>query len=206
MILSNKFVFLHLPKTGGSFVREILTQHAPQDWDIELHNNHPTIRDIPATHTHLPMVGLVRNPFDWYVSWYHYLKLHRSDPFFNQISQQGNLDFKSTIRAAFEVDIGAMFQFPCHFSSSPFGCYMNYIFGNDLAVLELGKMESLRFDLRAILKKFGALTDRIDQQLDTFPVVNTSNHLPYRDYYDESLKALILQRDKDVLECFEYRF
>jgi hypothetical protein len=206
MILSSKFVFLHVPKTGGSFVRELLTHHAPEGWHISLHDNHPTIRDIPQSHAHLPIFGLVRNPFDWYVSWYHYLKQHRNDPFFNQISQQGSLDFKATMSAAFEVDIGAMFQFPCHFSNSPFGCYMNYIFGNDLNRLRLGKMESLREDLRDFLRGTDALTDRLDQQIDSFPVVNVSDHLPYRSYYDDALRALISSRDKEVLERFDYTF
>jgi hypothetical protein len=206
MILSSKFVFLHLPKTGGSFVRELMTHYAPPEWNVSLHDNHPTVREIPATHADLPIFGLVRNPFDWYVSWYHYLKEHRSDPFFNHISQQGSLDFKTTISAAFEVDIGAMFQFPCAFSNSPFGCYMNYIFGNDLNRLKLGKMESLRGDLRQILTTFDALTETLDQQIDTFPVVNVSDHMPYRSYYDEALKALILSRDREVLERFGYDF
>jgi hypothetical protein len=206
MILSDKFVFIHLPKTGGSFVRELLTHYAPAAWHVTLHDNHPTIRDIPATHSDLPIFGLVRNPFDWYVSWYHYLKQHRSDPFFNHISQQGKLDFKSTIRAAFEVDIGAMYGFPCEFSRSPFGCYMNYMFGNDLNRLLLGKMETLRGDLRRILKTYDALTETLAQQIDSFPVVNVSDHLPYRDYYDEALKALISSRDREVLERFDYTF
>jgi hypothetical protein len=206
MILSSKFVFVHLPKTGGSFVRELMTHHAPPAWQISLLDDHPTIRDIPATHQHLPIFGLVRNPFDWYVSWYHYLKAHRSDPFFNHISQQGSLDFNSTISAAFDVDISAIFQFPCAFSSSPFGCYMNYIFGNDLNRLMLGKMETLRSDLRAILKRCDALTETLDQQIDSFPVVNVSDHLPYRSYYDKTLKNLILTRDREVLDRFDYRF
>lgn len=206
MILSSKFIFLHLPKTGGSFVRELLTHHAPKNWQVSLHDNHPTIRDIPPSHADLPIFGLVRNPYDWYVSWYHYLKQRHNDPFFNQISQQGSLDFKATIRAAFDVDIGAMYQFPCRFNNSPFGCYMNYIFGNELDRLQLGKMENLREDLRRILRTMGVLTAQLDQQIDTFPVVNVSDHLPYRSYYDDSLRALILSRDKEVLERFDYHF
>jgi hypothetical protein len=206
MILCNKFVFLHLPKTGGSFVRELLTQHAPEAWEISLHDNHPTVRDIPASHADLPIFGLVRNPFDWYVSWYHYLKQHRNDPFFEHVSQQGSLDFTSTIRAAFEVDIGGMFQFPCEFSSSPFGCYMNYIFGNELDRLMLGKMENLRADLKRIFSAFNALTETLEQRIDSFPVVNASDHLPYRSYYDDPLRELILSRDEAVLERFDYSF
>jgi hypothetical protein len=206
MILSNRFVFIHMPKTGGSFVRELLTHHAPADWQIELHDNHPSIRDIPPTHKSLPIFGLVRNPFDWYVSWYHYLLKHRGDPFFDQVSDQGKRDFVSTLSAAFEVDIGSFFNFPCHYTGSPFGCYMNYLFGNDLDRLKLGKMEHLRDDLREILSGFNALTPTLDEQIDLFPVVNASEHHPSRSYYTARLRDLILERDASVLNHFDYHF
>ena len=187
-------------------MRELLTRHAPGSWQVSLHDNHPTIRDIPASHAGLPIFGLIRNPFDWYVSWYHYLKAHRTDPFFDLVSQQGQLGFKPTIEAAFEVDISEMFHFPCHFRKSPYGCYMNYIFGNDLELLHLGKMESLRSDLRRFLESCSSMTDQLDQQLDAFPVVNQSVHQPYRSYYNDALRELVLERDREVLERFDYHF
>ena len=77
MILSEHFVFLHLPKTGGSFVRELCTHYAPPAWKVRLLDHHPTIHDIPSEYANLPIFGFVRNPFDWYVSWYTYLRKRR---------------------------------------------------------------------------------------------------------------------------------
>lgn len=90
MILSDKFTFIHQPKTGGTFVREAL-------WEIkqaeqtrlrrtlrrlglvgssndytETDDYHGTCRDIPAAHAHKPILSIVRNPFDYYVSFYHF--------------------------------------------------------------------------------------------------------------------------------------
>lgn len=205
MILSKYFVFIHIPKTGGSFVREVCRQ-APADWSVVMLDNHPTRRDIPASHQHLPVFGLVRNPFDWYVSWYHYLRQHKNDPFFNKISQNGTLEFKATILAATQVDIGRMFGFPCQFSGSAYGCYINYMFGNDLETIAIGKMESLRSDLLRILRSTTALTPELEQQIRQLPVINRSKHAPYREYYDEELRKHVLTIDRPVLERFGYQY
>ena len=34
----------------------------------------PAARDIPPEFRDLPVLGFVRNPWDWYVSWYHYIR------------------------------------------------------------------------------------------------------------------------------------
>src|SRR3546814_16797562 len=48
---------------------------------------------------HLPVVGVVRNPWDWYVSWYAFnRKLGMRNPLFIVVSDGGKADFKSTIR------------------------------------------------------------------------------------------------------------
>ncbi|MEJ2404253.1 MAG: hypothetical protein P8171_08190 [Candidatus Thiodiazotropha sp.] len=131
---------------------------------------------------------------------------HRGDPFFDRASNQGQNDFQTTLRNAFDVDISKQFNFPCHYTDSPFGCYMNVLFGNDLGNLKLGKLENLRVDLRAILSSYGALTEALDEQITQFPIVNPSDHLPYRSYYDATLRELIEKKDLEVLRDFDYCF
>src|SRR3546814_5694158 len=54
---------------------------------------------LPAGRQHLPVVGVVRNPWDWYVSWYAFnRKLGMRNPLFIVVSDGGKADFKSTIR------------------------------------------------------------------------------------------------------------
>jgi hypothetical protein len=71
MLIHDRFVFIHVPKTGGRFVSEALShevqgctdpygpQHRHYGWD-----------KIPAEATGRPVLAFVRNPWDWYVSWY----------------------------------------------------------------------------------------------------------------------------------------
>ena len=82
MILTDRFVFIHMPKTGGTFVTRALqrlhggwrtiprprTRYGP----LVLMDKHGTCRDIPASHRNLPIVSALRNPFDRYVSQYEY--------------------------------------------------------------------------------------------------------------------------------------
>ncbi len=70
-----------------------------------------------------------------------------------------------------------------------------------------GRMESLRTDLLAFLDSVGITPTEAmrDFVLQAAPV-NTSRHEAYRHYYDEPLRRLIADRDRDVIERFNYEF
>jgi hypothetical protein len=98
MNIAEQFVFVHMPKTGGSFVSAILRTLHGQGRIHELFlrserlltiknqltkmlggkpaheefNKHGTCHEIPATAVHLPILSCMRNPYDWYVSNYKY--------------------------------------------------------------------------------------------------------------------------------------
>jgi hypothetical protein len=70
MLVTDDFVFLHVPKTGGTFIQTVLRAHLPVvDHGLDLHASHANLaepwRDLPGFY-------VVRNPWDWYVSWYHW--------------------------------------------------------------------------------------------------------------------------------------
>ncbi len=53
---------------------------------------------LPAAHAHLPVLGFVRNPWGYYVSWYSFQR-QRPQPnlLFRVLSAAGTLDFAATI-------------------------------------------------------------------------------------------------------------
>jgi hypothetical protein len=93
MIITDKFVFIHQPKTGGTFVTEVLKRiHAaragrallplPENWRLRRagfiyakSNNakHARCDDIPEPHRSKPIVACVRNPYSRYISQYNFL-------------------------------------------------------------------------------------------------------------------------------------
>lgn len=74
MIISDRFVFLHPPKMGGSFVREVLADVYSGQFGRTLATGekHAAADAIPAEHISKERVTLVRNPFDYYVSHYRF--------------------------------------------------------------------------------------------------------------------------------------
>lgn len=108
MNITDHFVFVHMPKTGGSFVSAVLRELYGIGWlhnvllrqelllvikykllklinggkvEYQEFNKHGTCRDISAEFTHLPILSCIRNPLDWYVSNYKYAwwKSHPQD-------------------------------------------------------------------------------------------------------------------------------
>lgn len=84
---TNKFTWLHVPKTGGTWLHKILVDNAPRSWQVSAGPPaHVRLHEVPEVleHQHrlperirLPILATVRNPWDWYVSFYFFLEQHR---------------------------------------------------------------------------------------------------------------------------------
>lgn len=94
MIITDKFVFLHFPKTGGLFVADVLKkvherikQRAPSNPPLcrelllpnlkringsGVNNVHGTYEQIPDEYRDRPIISCIRDPFDRYVSTYEF--------------------------------------------------------------------------------------------------------------------------------------
>jgi hypothetical protein len=94
MIFTDRFVFVHVPKTGGTFVSTVLFRLYGVRWTWLTHfissmkpnlayrkplgtfiyhnNKHGFCNEIPEPHRHKPVLACVRNPFDLYVSQYEF--------------------------------------------------------------------------------------------------------------------------------------
>ena len=74
IIVNNAFVYIHHPKTGGTFVTEMLKRVASTSKEFTIQElpglKHAGVRKIPDEHRHLPILINVRNVFEHYVSRY----------------------------------------------------------------------------------------------------------------------------------------
>lgn len=202
LILSKHFVFIHLSKTGGSFVRTVCREHAPADWQLQIIDGHPTIHDIPEPYKSLPKLGLIRNPYSWYVSAYSYLKKRGNNKVFNELSEHGTKDFKNTLKAVLDLRMSFV-------DSKGLGGYTWHIkqmFGDDLRAVQIGKFEELRHELLRIMNSTVTLPESLVKAIHTYPAVNVSEHDHYRTYYDDELRELIAQKDRWIFEVFGYDF
>ena len=67
MICTSRFSFIHLHKAAGQSINDALLKCIPDAQEIGYH--YP-ISMLPASAASRPIIGVVRNPWDWYVSWY----------------------------------------------------------------------------------------------------------------------------------------
>ena len=92
MIVTPRFVFLHLHKSGGTFVNECLMRFVTGARQIGYHLPRSL---IPKEFAHLPVLGFVRNPWSYYVSWYSFQAAKPApNALFRILSDGGRLDFR----------------------------------------------------------------------------------------------------------------
>lgn len=229
MIATERFVFVHLHKSGGTFVNECLMRFFPAARRIGYHL--PRSR-IPQDSLALPVLGFVRNPWSYYVSWYSFQsRMAQPNALFRCVSENRTLDFSGTIRNLLELGNGsakldqllsalpreygnqglnlpAFALEPIRDSGKGFYSYLYaYMYAGGNAPATIGRVENLRADLKQFLLGLDiplspGLTDFIDQAQPR----NTSSHRSWREYYDDELAAFVAERDRPVIEAFNYRF
>lgn len=78
MLLTEKFVYIHYPKTGGTFVTEVLKRiHQNSEYGdlldtTESQTKHGNCLEIPPEHRNKPIVSTIHSPYDRYVSGYEF--------------------------------------------------------------------------------------------------------------------------------------
>jgi len=228
MIATSRFVFLHLHKSGGTFVNQFLLRFFPE---ARLIGYHLPRAYLPAQCAKLPLFGLVRNPWDYYVSWYSFQVMQPvPNPLYNCTSDDGRLGFTGTVRNLVtlgeqpdrlaELQSRLPDQFtgrginltrnclsPLAGSRSGFYAFMyRRMYGDDKDVT-IGRTESLRADLASFLDGRGMdLTAEMTHYIRFHDPTNTSIHRPYGELYDDATRDLVATRDAYVIERFGYRF
>jgi hypothetical protein len=228
MIATEHFVFLHLHKSGGTFVNEGLLRFVEGARQIGYHLPRKL---IPPPLAHLPVLGLVRNPWSYYVSWYSF-QLSRPQPnaLFRVLSENGTLDFEGTLRNMLDLGTGGarldalvaalpaaytnrginlpgLAIAPIRNSGLGFYSYLYRYMYDGPGMLHMGRMERLREEFPTILVAAGQpVSGPLRAYLTEAPASNTSEHAAYTKYYSDSLRDLVAERDADLIARFAYRF
>jgi hypothetical protein len=93
MIVTDHFVYIHVSRSGGTFLNKLILEHVPGARMLQYHGQ---LRDLPGEYAALPVIGFVRNPWDWYVSMYY--DYRRKQQFvFQVLSDRGVLAFQPTV-------------------------------------------------------------------------------------------------------------
>ncbi len=227
MLITSRFVFIHIPKTGGDFLRRLCLKHLPADEVVthEIAKHGPDV-EIPATAATLPRFALVRNPWDWHVSWYHYLagsgrpEEHRDrvriqNPWFVQLTDGFTADFAATMRrlydpaAAASLPPGSMVRAAAEQQVDLLTLHLRRQTAASEAAgrLTMGRFESLRADFHTFLTHHGVpLSEAFRQDLFEQPPVNRSSRSRFQDYYDPGLRDLIGRLAAGTIARYGYAF
>ena len=230
MIVADKFVFVHLPRSGGTFVSDVIRKFFPTAREIGYHLPRSL---LPREFSHLPILGAVRNPWEFYVSWYnHVLPRDAATTLVSWMSEAGKLGFTDTTRNALNLGVNnerldvliemlpeqvdyykrnvpnitkdAMHKI----RGTGIGYYtfrFNHLFGNANDVF-ICRTETLRHDLLGFFETIGAATDKMRDYVLCSENKNSSEHLHYSTYYTPELAELVSVRDHQLIERFGYVF
>jgi hypothetical protein len=229
VIVTDHFVFLHLHKSGGSFVNECLRRHVPGARPV---GYHLPASLIPEGSRHLPVIGLVRNPWSYYVSWFSFQR-QRPQPnaLFRVLSDEGRLDFSGTINNMLDLgrDDGLLSRvidsLPSGYGSqglnlpgfalapirgSGLGFYSflySYMYAACARPPHIGRMDGLPGELLNLLDATGQpASPALRDHLRVAGPVNPSRHGAYATYYDEALRARVAAQDAPVIGRHAYAF
>ncbi|HEX9443744.1 MAG TPA: hypothetical protein VGA73_06470 [Candidatus Binatia bacterium] len=234
MLVTDQFVFLHLPRAGGTFVYEVVRKFFPSAREIGYHFPREL---LPGEYSHLPILGTVRSPWEFYVSWFHHhYSSDRYSPLKNvlfcSVSEDRKLDFVQTIRNALDLGVSddqldALIRaLPENFDyqkrnipnltkdvmrkirGTGLGLYtfrFNQMFGQ-ADDISFCRVESLRGDLIAFFEKIGAASDALRSYVLGGDKQNSSEHVHYSTYYKPELAELVSIRDRQLVERFGFTF
>lgn len=226
MLVCDKFIFLHLHKSGGTFVNQLMMTCLP---GVRKLGYHLPASEIPAELRHLPVLGTVRDPFGYYVSWYHFqLGLPRRNALFEICSDGGRLDFAHTIERLASLEsrpalIDALITaFPNDYAGSGLNltkqCIARiansgtgfYTFLHDrlyraAPAATIFRMEELRPSLERFLAPLYPDRPIWRAFLEQAPDMNRSQHGRVGSYFPPSLAQLVATLDRPVLDRYGYR-
>lgn len=230
MIVTDKFVFVHLPRTGGTFVCEVIRKFFPSAHEI---GHHLPRELLPREYSHLPVLGTVRDPWEFYVSLYHYVWPREAGSLLaSWMSENGRFGFVGSTQNLLNLGVNderldvLIERLPEHVDYSRrhipnvtkdatrrvrgtgIGYYtfrFNEMFGNADDMF-LCRLETLKQDLVAFFEGIGAATDELRDYVLRSDKKNSSEHLHYSTYYTPDLAELVSLRERPLIKRFGYVF
>lgn len=201
-------LFLHVPKCGGSFVEQaflpwILKCPSRRIRDARGHLTYREYAKVFDRHrvdlSAMHVFTVVRNPWDWHVSWFHYLKedLGRGRSGMpTEVELFQNYGFSDYLRWLADDEAPTS---PTRYIRKQQLDYLTDAAGT-LAVQRILRQERLADDLAKMAAELDLAVTVPERR------ANPSSHGHYREYYDDFGIDLIARRHKDDVETFGYTF
>jgi hypothetical protein len=200
VLVTKDFVFAHVPKTGGTWLSHELK-------DLGLSNSyydHYPWRKLTRAEKERPAIAFVRNPFDWYVSYWHFMRADEGHHWYHDFFPE---DFEGFVRKACTVPVphdpdGMMKGRGVDWHTTLF----NWVVGPSPYQVEIRRFENLRQEFVDFCDRHGIrLSEEHLERIRNAPPVNATERGRYREYYSEDLIRLVRERNS-LLAQYGYEF
>jgi hypothetical protein len=184
-----KFIFIHIPKTGGSSIRNSLIEYFDLRKNIAHEPQSKYLNRLGNSYYDYFQFTFVRNPWDRFCSAYHYLKAGGRCQ--NDIDASNALKLNQLSFKEFLVNYKGYLW-------GHFGPQHRYI-DFDFKHVTILKYENLQ-------EGFDFICDKIKINRKTLPCINKSDHDHYSSYYDDETQQIIAEKYAKDIEYFGYKF
>lgn len=199
---NNRFVFIHIFKCAGNSVRKVLTeQFNTYEWEgvhVEAKDvkKHFEAKGKITAYNRAFKFTFIRNPYDWMVSTYQYIKNSKAHPY---SAKANELPFDRWM--AFYRD--TLMNLPRQHGQNKYLTLNQFITdeqGNKIVDM-VGKYETIGADWDVICRSVGI-------ESIALPVVNVTAHKTkdYKPYYNQEAKEIVSKVFEEDLDLFKYTY
>jgi hypothetical protein len=228
MTVTERFIYLHLHKTAGTFINEFLLRFLP---DARHVGNHLPRRLAPAAYAHLPALGFVRSPWSYYLAWYSFqIRRRQPNAVFRVMSDGGRLDFEHTVANMLQLgttgerldalvaalppnytntglNLPGFALEPIRASGRGFYSYLYRYMYDAPGLMHVRRLDRLQQEWLPMLTAVGQpISSAMRDYLDKAAAARRAPDSAYEKYYGEALRELVPERDTEIIKRFGFRF
>ena len=218
MLLSNehKFFFMHIPKTGGTSIRNALNQliQAPQPYtEKDMERKHMSaflLRDKIYDWDNLWKFTFIRNPYDRMVSHYTFYRMPRKVPYLHSTRKAAiEMSFPEWVRWLKQKEFVRLGDHPPRKIPMWRRPQVDFIYNNGIKLVDhICRYETLEDDYNYIANKLKLNQDpSIWKHHKVLRHDNRSNRLEdFRLYYDDESRSIVKWWFMRDIKEFNYMF
>lgn len=201
-------VFIHFPRAGGTFIRDYIKEL--NDENFIYFPKHLPATDIKKPNEYYKF-GLIRNPFDWYLSSYYYY-IQKPTRRINK-AEKGILESMDAKLRGSEffsrfptIDDFIQWGFLANRPSFWFSYLYNHFFCDRgrLAVDYVGRLENIYDELDFVMG-LNNISSRLD--LRSFGGNRNTAYRPKHHFcYNKRSRDIIWEKDREIFESYGYKY
>jgi len=180
----HKFIFIHIPKTGGSSVDYFFTNTYREGGLKTKHRTAQTYKlQFPNQFSEYFKFTIIRNPWEKCFSYYNYRARDNSQNGFDRF-----FEFKTWIHR--KINSPLVFKPQFDFLKNEY---------DEILIDYTMRFEKLQEDFNIVCDKIGIPHSQL-------PHVNKTKHKHYTEYYDDETREIVAEKYARDIEYFGYKF